>query len=89
MKPRADFLDEGACRVGQDEIVRHKEVAELHAVSAGAVHREERLAWLQGDRGIGTIGKEHHDAAGFILALEDGAEEMVGSEDSTPRAARP
>ncbi|OIQ66473.1 hypothetical protein GALL_519560 [mine drainage metagenome] len=80
----ADFLDEGTRRVSQDEIVGHKDVAELHAVSTRPVHGEERLAWLQGDPGIGTVGKKHHSAARLVLALENGAEEMAGPEIRHP-----
>ena len=60
----ADFLDERPGWLGQDQFIRHEDVAELDAIGAGAVHREERLARLQRDRGIGAIGKEHDDAAG-------------------------
>jgi hypothetical protein len=81
---RADFLHERTCRVSQDKIVRYEDVAELHAVGTGPVHRKERLARLQGDAGVGTIGKEHHDAAGLVLALENGAEEMAGPEIRHP-----
>ena len=43
----ANFLDERSGRIGENEIVGHEDVAELHAVGAGAVHGEERLARLQ------------------------------------------
>ena len=77
---------------GQDQFIRHEHVAELHAIGAGAVHRQERLARLQGDRGIGAIGKEHDDvrpalcgaAGAVVLALEDGAEIVVGPEIGDP-----
>ena len=34
--------------------------------------------------GIGTIGEKHHDLAGPVLDLENGAEEMVGTEIRYP-----
>ena len=57
----ADFLHERPRLFGQDQFIRHEQVAELHAKGARAVHGEERLARLQGDRRIGAIGKEHDD----------------------------
>jgi len=41
-------------------------------------------ALVQRDRGVGTIGKKHHDLAGAILRLENRAEEMVGAEIRHP-----
>ena len=84
MKPARIFLTKGAAAVGQHQIVRHEDVAELHAVGAGAVHREERLAGLQRDGAVRTIGKEHHELAGCVLALEDRAEIMVRPEIGDP-----
>src|SRR6185436_13273717 len=61
--------------------------------------REKRLAGLQGDRGVGTVGEKHHNArpafcgaarpapcgaTALVLALEDGAEEMVRAEIGDP-----
>ena len=63
-KPARIRLTKGIGGVGQDQSVRHEDVAELHAIGAGAVHREERLAGLQRDVGIGAIGEEHHLLAG-------------------------
>ena len=40
----ADLLDERRGVLGEDQVVRHEHVAELHAVGAGAVHGQERLA---------------------------------------------
>jgi len=37
---------------------------------------------------LAQSAREHHDAAGSSSQLEDGAEEMVGAEVRTPRAAR-
>ena len=84
MKPARIFLTKGPGRFGQNQFIRHEHVAELHAIGARAIHREKRLARLQGDRRIGTIGKEHHDAAILVLALEDGAEIVVGPEIGDP-----
>eukprot|EP01136_Pigoraptor_vietnamica_P043808 Opistho-1_new@19733 len=85
----ANLLDEGSCLFGQDQLIRHKDVAELHAIGAGAVHRQERLAGLQRDCGIGTVGEKHDRAAGLVLALEDGTEEMIGTEIGHPGQRAP
>ncbi|MHC2746275.1 hypothetical protein ACVIWV_001729 [Bradyrhizobium diazoefficiens] len=90
MKPGADLLDEGTCGIGEDQLVRHEDVAELHAIGAGAVHGEERLAGRERDGGIGAVGQEHHSPglatcdALIVLALEDGAEIMIGAEIGDP-----
>ena len=84
MKPARIFLTNGPAAFGEDQFIGHEDVAELHAKSAGAIHRQERLAGLQRDCGVGAVGEEHHDAAGLVLALEDGAEVMVGAEIGDP-----
>ncbi len=83
-KTGTDFLHERAGRFRQDEIVGHEDVAELHAVGAGAVHGEKRFARLQRDRGVGTIGEKHHDLAGPIFDLKNRAEEMIRTEIRHP-----
>src|SRR5258708_28687399 len=47
---------------------------------------EERLARLQRNRGIGTVGEKHHDLAGPILDLENRAER---SEEHTSELQSP
>ena len=86
MKPARIFLTKCAA-VRPDQFIRHEHVAELHAIGARAVHGEEWLARLQGDRWIGAIGKEHDDAAILVLALEDGAEMWSGPRLETQGSA--
>ena len=84
----ADFLDERPGLLGQDQVVGHEHVAELHAIGAGAVHGEERLARLQRDRGIGAIGEEHHDLAGPVLDARRWCRRNGRGRGWRPRAAR-
>ena len=88
MKPARIFFTNGAALLGQDEIIRHEDVAELHAIGAGAVHREERLARLQRDRGIGAIGEEHHDARPAHPRARRWCRRNGRDRDWRPRAAR-
>ncbi len=84
MKPARIFFTNGAAGVAENQFVRHEGVAELHAIGAGAIHREERLARLQRHGRVGAIRQEHHDLPRRILALEDRAEVMVGTEVRDP-----
>ena len=58
----ADFLDEWRGLFGQDQIIRHEHVAELHAIGAGAIHGEERLARLQRHGRIGAVDQKHDES---------------------------
>src|SRR5947208_1382467 len=67
---------------GQD--AAPEDVAELDAVGSGAIHREEWLAGLQLDRGIGAIGEKHDDLARLIFDFENRAEVMIGAKIRDP-----
>ena len=76
MKPARIFFTNGIADSARTSRVRHEGVAKLNRVGAGAVHREERIARHAGDVRVAAIGEEHH-LLPAVLALEDGAEQMV------------